>query len=418
MFKKLERPCVLLLALTAYSAAEAADIRFNGFASLAGGRTFNEGSTRFNSIIVDPATDLANGIIATSGDFNSTYLADRITVGVYDDDWSFRPDTSYGLQVTADAGHGLTVVGQITGNGGENFDANIAWAYVAYDFNENFRLTVGRQRTPLFYYSDFFDVAYAYHWVRPPQELAASDFDTYEGVKLRWTTLAGNVDLATEVFAGSASETINTGSGVEFENQIGISITGTYDWLTLRGQYSQADLIIDNPTLTAISGQGTDEDPIPGVLAGLAANMDFGNYFIIGEYTISPVEDPVYPEFGIRGIDGTVGWYLSAGLRLGSVTPHITYSEETIDYTEFVGDLSFTVQPFPFLTGEVEKYQSKREAWTIGIRWDFHPSAAFKAEYLTRADKSDDYFKNSAGQFGYGEPGKVDLLTFSLDVLF
>merc|ERR1711916_324052 len=277
------RPCVLLLALSAFSATHAADIRFNGFASLAGGKTFNEGTQR-------------SSISPTGEESKSIYLADRITDGVYDDDWSFRPDSNYGLQITADVGHDLTVVGQITGNGGEDFEANVAWAYIAYDFNEHFRLTVGRQRLPLFYYSDFFDVAYAYHWVRPPQELAASDYDTFEGLKLRATVVAGNVDLAGEIFAGSASETLNTGSGVEFENQWGLTLTGTYDWLTLRAHYSEADLIIDNDALTSLSGQGTDEDPIPGTLIGFAANADFGKFFIISEYTLAPIEDPVYPE--------------------------------------------------------------------------------------------------------------------------
>jgi len=403
MIKKLERPCVLLLALSAFSATHAADIRFNGFASLAGGKTFNEGTQR-------------SSISPTGEESKSIYLADRITDGVYDDDWSFRPDSNYGLQITADVGHDLTVVGQITGNGGEDFEANVAWAYIAYDFNEHFRLTAGRQRLPLFYYSDFFDVAYAYHWVRPPQELAASDYDTFEGLKLRATVVAGNVDLAGEIFAGSASETLNTGSGVEFENQWGLTLTGTYDWLTLRAHYSEADLIIDNDALTSLSGQGTDEDPIPGTLIGFAANADFGKFFIISEYTLAPIEDPVYPELAIRGIDGTVGWYLSYGMRFGQFTPHITYSEETIDLVELPGIYTETGTLIGF--GDPVEYESKRQAWTIGVRWDFHPSAAFKVEYISRSDESDDYFKNSAGFLGNGEPGKVDLLTFSLDVLF
>ena len=412
MIKKLERPCVLLLALSAINSVNAADVRFNGFASLAGGITLNEGTQR--------NFDGTDGV-----DSPSTYLADRITVGVYDDDISFRPDTSYGLQVTADAGHGLTVVGQITGNGGEAFDANVAWAYVAYDFSESFRLTAGRQRLPFFFYSDFFDVAYAYHWIRPPQELAASDFDTFEGVKLRWTPITGDVEWGIELFGGGASEVLESGSGVEFENQWGLSVTATYDWLTLRAHYSEADLIIDNDALTGITGQGTDDDPIPGNLIGLAAKADFGNVFFVSEFTAAPLEDPVYPELGLNGVDGTTGWYISAGFRIGEFTPHITYSQEDIDYVETSVTGVDVVDGIPVAQfGNPVEYESQREAWTVGVRWDFHPSAAFKLEYLTRSDKSDDYFQNGVGtpsgraNPGRGDSGEVDLLSFAIDVLF
>ena len=61
------------------SGAALAEIEFNGFATLAGGTTSDD-------------SDLLHG---------------------YDGDFSFSPDSLFGLQANADLGDGLSVVGQL-----------------------------------------------------------------------------------------------------------------------------------------------------------------------------------------------------------------------------------------------------------------------------------------------------------------
>ena len=65
-----------------------------------------------------------------------------------------------------DLGEGLSVTGQIVARGVNDFDANFEWAYISYEINDNWTVQAGKKRLPLFYYSDFFDVGYAYVWMR------------------------------------------------------------------------------------------------------------------------------------------------------------------------------------------------------------------------------------------------------------
>jgi hypothetical protein len=139
----------------AVSSAQAAEVRINGFASIVAGKTFSEGTDNTS---------------AGSAKGESTFQADQPTQGTYDSTLDFKPDTVYGLQFTADLGDKLSVTGQLTGAGGEDFETKVTWAYATYELNENWTVQAGRQRIPLFFYSDFLDVGYAYHWMRPPQK--------------------------------------------------------------------------------------------------------------------------------------------------------------------------------------------------------------------------------------------------------
>ncbi|MYM62786.1 hypothetical protein [Pseudomaricurvus sp. HS19] len=412
---------LLTAAMLAVGSVHAAEVRINGFASIAGGQTLSEGTTTSSHLTSGP-TDLP-------GEGKATYVADPVTDGVYDDQWSFNPDSNYGIQITADLGEGLSATGQITGNGGEDFEAVVSWAYISYEFNENWTVMAGRQRLPLFYYSDFIDVGYAYHWIRPPQELVATDGDTFNGVKVRYSNYIGSWDWSAEAYYGNSEEDVASGqitTTIKSEDQHGVVLRASNSWLILRATYSGADSVTELDQLLGANypniipdGQGSEENPLKYTFMGLAAQMNFGNVFIVSEYTHGKPDNPAFPTNGFSGRDEAEGWYVSTGIRLGNFTPHITYSENTVDYVQ-TGPVVTPGQ----LSDVTAEFQSKREAITAGVRWDFHPSAALKVEYTTRTDKSDDFYKGNgnfyegAGMWGYGETGEVDVVAVALDVIF
>ena len=128
-------------------------VKLSGFASLAGGKTVSVGKRK--SPLTGEETD-------------NTYLVDLPDDGFYDDQWSFYPDSIYGLQISAQLSEKLSLVGQFTGSGADSFDAKVTWAYMKYQFENDAYIIAGKQRTPYLYYSDSFDVGYSYHWIRPP----------------------------------------------------------------------------------------------------------------------------------------------------------------------------------------------------------------------------------------------------------
>ena len=53
----------------------------------------------------------------------------------FDDRADFQTNSIYGIQFRADLGKGLTATGQVVGQGSDDFDAKITWAYLTYEFN-------------------------------------------------------------------------------------------------------------------------------------------------------------------------------------------------------------------------------------------------------------------------------------------
>jgi len=388
---------ILVAGLVLSASSQAADVRINGFMSVVGGATLSEGTARNR---------------ATGAETPATFEADAPTGGVYDDDISFKPDTNYGVQISSNLGDGLSVTGQITGAGGEDFDANVSWAYVNYDLNDTWTVQAGRQRLPLFFYSDFLDVAYAYHWARTPQVLPAAFSDTFEGIKFAWSDSTDNWDWRASIYGGSGSAESGV-VGIKTNNVLGGVIKVSNDWLQLRASYSQNELVISgSPEITASfrrNGvpQATSENPLGFQFAGVGVHMTFDDVFVVSEYALSAIENPFAPDFDAVGTDGTIGWYISSGIRIGNLTPHITYgyNEQTLS------------REMPGLTNDAANAAS---TITLGVRWDFHPSAAFKAEYSSRDDDSDDIVQNDIGfaSVGNGDQHKVDIFTLGIDIIF
>lgn len=388
------------------SSAQAADVRINGFSSIVGGMTVKEGKT-IDRLTGDPA--------------KATFDAEPVTEGTYDDNLSFKPDSIYGLQFTADLGNKLKVVGQVTGAGGEDFEAEVSWAYISYDLTPTVTLQGGRQRLPLFLYSDYLDVGYAYHWIRVPTVLAAGALDTFEGAKISWTPTVGDWTYRTEVFGGAGNEYVGAiESETNFDNILGTTFKASNDWLQLRASYMQADAYTEGEYNEVLRDEedeiSSKNNPNQYSFWGVGAQANLGDGFIVAEYTNSetdrivgyqytPPETDDNPNPTAQDVQGFYegnGWYISAGYRIGDFTPHITYAEsnekrKTINFQD----------GFDVASAE----------WTIGLRWDFHPSAALKAEYTTRSDESDKTYKEDF-RGGYGESLEADVIAIGVDVIF
>lgn len=383
------------IALASIS-TQAADMRVNGFISIGAGKTLNEGRD------------------TTTGK-KATVTADSPTDGIYDDNIDFKPDSIYGIQISSNLGEGLSVTGQITGAGGEDFEAKIAWAYISYALNDEWTVNAGRQRLPFFFYSDFLDVGYAYHWMRPPTETQVA-IDTLDGVQFTWQGATGDWDSRVQLYAGTSEASTEATGTLGLDNAMGAVFYTSNDWLQLRATYMVSEFWVNDlsststaalaglaPTDTkfgSIAAQGQDKDnAVDAWFGGLAAHATFGNTFVVAEYVTYEFDDPIL----------TLGWtqyesaYISLGHRIKDFTPHITFSAEKQD-VENAGST-----PGTFLTDSAEK----SEAVTVGVRWDFHPSAAFKVEYSTRSDKSDDDFEATRG-----DRNDIDLISAGVDVIF
>ncbi|MBB1402230.1 MULTISPECIES: porin [Pseudoalteromonas] len=346
---------VAVCAVLASSYASA-EVRINGFASIVGGKSLDSDQTLYG----------------------------------YDDDISFKNESKFALQLSADLQEKLTATAQIIARGEDDFDATFEWAYVTYEYSDELQFSAGKMRVPFYKYSDFLDVGYAYRWVRPPRSVYGIPFSTYEGLSVVYNNQLGDWDSTLQGFYGAFDGDIDVfGDSLpaELNNLGGINWSLSYDWFSARAAYIVADTSISsndsgliglvevlntNGLTSTANDLTTDEDETTFV--GIGFSIDYDNFLFDAEYTQFEVEGSILAEQS--------QYYASAGYRIDDVIVHFTYekNDDKHDSSRFN-----TLESIPLLNTTVnfalESMRAESNVYTIGARYDFHPSAAFKIDF-------------------------------------
>lgn len=386
------------LIATPFSTAMA-DIQWNGFLSVGGGMTFD----------------------------------DDETFAGYDNDLSFAPDSILGLQASSDLGENLSVTGQLVARG-DTSEVKAEWLYLSYQLNPNLRINVGRQRMPLFLYSDYVDVGYAYHFQRPPTSVYMSPINSVDSVSLLYKRFVGPLETALHAWGGSYKE-----NDVEFEGQIldleitdnvGASLTLVYnDWLTVRGIYSQAKTTITGEGYARVAGLGQlaqsvgnhkvakamNGEEVGNTFAGLSISAELNDYLFVAEAIQQNLENTD---------QDTNAFYISAARRFGNFMPYITLERNEVHtnndlYRDIQPTSSETTTLYNGLKAYMDANDRNEYLYSVGVRYDFHPSAALKVQYTHVDDQRDEQLmKNIPGMSKAGWSRDANLLSFSIDTVF
>lgn len=373
--------CGLMLGVGAVHAGE---VSFNGYISAYGGKALE-------------TADNPNAYPCNCA------IVDYPFVGIYEDEWTFDPDTTFGLQANFTITDKLSATGQIVSHGSRNYDTSIQWAYLSYSLSDSWTLQAGRKRLPLFYYSDFFDVGYAMPWVRAPGDLYGWQIVGYEGLNTLFNGNWGDLGVTANIWAGRDNDDENAlltevyyGTRVDeiWKDMLGGYLDLAGEWFNVRFVYmtNKVDRDIYGNTSTppcTFDGQ----TPCPRLtdakqnFAGMAFNVDWQNLVIRSEYNTfeRPSEDNKYKAalFGI-------------GYRFGDFLPMITASqfEETATWPD------------------IEKHDTR----SFSLRWDFSSSAAFKIQYDVFTDESTYFYAGDDDVSDF--IGDSKLIAFGVDVVF
>jgi len=335
-----------------------ADIQFSGFASVVGGQT-------------------------TSGK-GDAFLADYSLVGLYDDDLSFQPETTMGLQVIADLDLGLSFTSQWVSRGLNNFESEISYAYLSYKLSPELTLQAGRKRLPLQYYSEFFDVGFAYPWIRPPADLYTWQILNYNGISLDHKTRLGKGTIGTSLYIGREDSTNNRLMSTLFFNE---ETNETWkNIIGIRSDYSlgyfQALISYTNFKLDrSFTSPDSTEEPVSNSNVDFFAtsfNFDNGQYLFLSE-----INHWASSRFA------ATNWLLSLGYQVNNFTPYMAFSEFS--------------QEEKIANEDLEEHTTS----SLGLRWDFHPQAAFKVQFDDIQDKG-----------SLELVGDAQAITFGIDLVF
>jgi len=342
------------------------NLKITGFLSIIGGNVFN-GSYGPNYLANAGSTSL-NGVACPC------YIADYSNAGVYGSSFSIKPESHAGLQLQYNFSSDFNFVGQVTVHTQED-DPEIQWAYFNYRINGNWEIHVGRQRIPMYYYSQFQDVGFAYPWVDPPPELYGWEATNYDGASLRYSNNFGDVNLTTSIFNGIEKlghsqfyKTYFSGdTDVEWSAIRGIDAEINDGPLTMRAVYLEANTSI-------ISTANDLNQYAPMKTYGLATNLDFDTWFVLSEITQQKRD---YSELGYSTTSpaSTIG----VGYRWGKWTPFINYGIFTSSSSN------------PAL---VPASDYKRDSLTL--RYDVDSSSDIKMQLDRNYDSTNNQFGNTS----------------------
>ena len=374
----------------AAASTQAADISISGFASFVGGKATHQQKRKDGtntSYVADPSYSRDNGEVNLKAE--------------YGDDLSFRPDSNYGLQLVADVGENLTITSQVTARGATDFNNELESMYITYTASDALTFQAGRQRIPFYLYSDFLDVGYAYHWIRPPAEVYGGTVNTYEGLMATYKGQLGNWDASAQLYGGTTTSDQSQFGVLGSDDMKGLVLSANNSWLRVRASVLQGGFFIEN-------SENNRDNPVDVTFSSAAAYLTLGNGFFAVEGTLTEPDSEDYIDTAIAlpdeytklGISVKItkrtSFMATAGYEWGEFTPHVTFIESSADFGDQLDGLIAEV-----------------ETTIVGVRWDFHPSAAFKLEYSSSEDKSTSTLINGQGHFY-----EVDTVTAGIDIIF
>lgn len=357
-------------ALLTVSHTALAEISWSGFGSIVGGQTLSEGER---------------------------FTADFFEVGQYENSFTFKPDSMLAIQATMDLSDKVTGTAQLVSKGAEDFEPELDWLYITYKIDDSWSLLAGRRNIPIYYYSEFYDVGYAYPWIRPASNLYWWQIVQFNGVHLVHDFEWGDYTNSINVYYGNEYTDDNTEMGFyaeqgffgpntvevneDWRHIVGFNWNISGEMFDIRFVYMQhkleRDFVQRDGSINI--GPRTSQN-----FYGVGGSIDLNPVTVLFDYNYvkrnNAVED-VWPTF-----------LVSLVYNIGDYQPFVSYSKA--DQERISGD-------------DFEQHT----VVSFGVRYDFEPGIAFKVQYDSFNDQG-----NPVG--GWNFHGDADAIAVGVDFVF
>lgn len=340
---------LLILLFFSFGSANANEkIKFNGFASIVSGIDLSDENAR---------SDYSN---ETFDNLQESRVA---------------------LQMTAQLEDGVRFIGQAVGKGDEadGFVSNYDWAYFDFNVGSSGKLKVGRVRVPFYKYSDYLDVGYAYHWIKPPEAQYGISFSNADGLSYTENFQMGPLENSITALYGRYQGTLRAGgvpSQGEIRNLVGVRWNFNASDNEFYLSYWQGDCFIaSTTTLVALEGVATASGIDPSLVS---YDGDFC-YFYGGGYKGSFGDFGLHAEAGTVDIEDaaaaqTVGGFVGGTYQMGDYLLHLNYEMRELTAEEYDGANAATIN------GLLESTGGETTNISVGVRKDIGFSSAIKFE--------------------------------------
>jgi hypothetical protein len=375
-----------LILFTFLSTSAVAEIKFSGFGSIIAGKTLGTVDDPFN-----PGTKR-----------DEILTADFYDVGQYTNDITFKAESIFALQAVMDLSTNFKATAQLVAKGVDDFEPEFDWYYLTYQATDSLTFIAGRRNIPMYYFSEFSEVGYAYPWMRPPSNLYWWQVTQFNGVHAMYDFDWGDSSNSITAFYGNEYSDDNKEMGYyevlfggedstvvdEYWTDImGVNWAISGDWsdniaYDLRFVYFQHDMertrhVVNANDTTLFTSQQ---------FLGFGGSVDISTFTVLFDFNFVTRDDGLGTEYPT--------YLLSVVYNHDEFHPYLTYSKADHERTE-------AIPP----TEDLEEHYIA----SIGLRYDFLPTASFKIQYDTFDDQ---------GGPGWAYHGDSDTISMGVDFIF
>lgn len=366
-----------------FSSVATAEIKFSGYGSIIAGKTLgtvddplNPGKTR-----------------------DETLTADFYDVGQYTNDITFNAESIFALQAVMDLGTGLKATAQLVAKGVDDFKPEFDWYYLSYQASENLTLMAGRRNIPMYYFSEFSEVGYAYPWMRPPSNLYWWQITQFNGLHALYDFELGDYSNSLTFFYGNEYSAGNkemeyyevlfggldsTVVDEDWTNIAGINWNISGDIFDFRFVYFQHDM---DRARKLIDGTSTLLETSQKFI-GFGGTVDLTPFTLLFDWNLVTRDDGQGTEYPT--------YLVSVVYSFDDYQPYISYSKADHERTKG-----------PTTTEDLEEHY----LLSFGLRYNFLPNASFKVQY-------DHFVDQGEKATGWAYHGDADAITMGVDFIF
>ena len=353
--KKLSLVASALLVIFSQSAS--AELNISGYGSIIAGKTLgtvddplNPGQTR-----------------------DEILTADFYDVGQYTNDLTFKAESIIAVQGIYKFNNKLSVTAQLVAKGVDDFNPEFDWYYVTYQANEDWTFMAGRRNIPMYYFSEYAEVGYAYPWMRPPSNLYWWQVTQFDGAHAMYSFELGGYSNTITAFYGNEYSEDNFemlyydklyGGNARTVNEYWTDIAGfnwnmSGDFFDLRFVYFQNDR--DRETIQQ-DGSISPYTPFSQQFIGFGGQVNISDFTILFDMNYVEYDDAVGTEFPT--------YLISVVYNIDEFQPYISYSKADHERANVP-------------TEDLEEHYML----SYGLRYDFYSNVAFKIQYDTFVDQ-------------------------------
>lgn len=356
-------------------------------------------------------------------------------------------DSNLGIQGTLTMNDWLSFTGQGLARKlvNDSWGAELYWAYAKAKVNKQWSLYAGRVVAPVYMISDYRNVGFANTMIRPPQEMYSQvPFDSIDGASVSYQTMLGETNLTLQLAAGASKEKLSFQGTTPGSNQTvkanafkALNVLAERGPVTVRLGYAQTNITLDNdPMLNALTGAlnsagaGYGLPQLNQLADALVINGKKASFVSVG-FTFDLDNILVQSEAGKRktnsSIPDSTSWYVLGGYRAGKFLPYVSYaslrSSNSVSNTipaacpaGYPDECTPTLQALSAsVSGGLASSVVEQSTTSIGVRWNFSQSAAFKMQLdRVRPRNGNGLLINAAPGFS----GDVKVLSAGVDFIF